>query len=235
MFGQLLQAGLRAEAIAVCDEDTYRNGRDFFSYRRDKITGPHGRISGNEGDSNGMNRLFLIIGIAIMIAALVFLSQGIKKASPTDKDLEQQYQDAQQEAQKKAEEAQKKSAPPAAAGKPSAATDALPAEETVGNPATAQHHIQVGWVYDEGDQASPEILTGPLQVIRGYVQSSHGTVSAEIVNLDIPTADRSPAAQAVTDSGVSVDGKPVLPGSFSTMHVKAPDITKALDGEVGKK
>ena len=39
VFGQLLQAGLRAEAIAVCDENTYRNGRDFFSYRRDDLTG----------------------------------------------------------------------------------------------------------------------------------------------------------------------------------------------------
>ena len=39
VFGQLLHAGLRAEAIAVCDEDTLRNKRDFFSYRRDGVTG----------------------------------------------------------------------------------------------------------------------------------------------------------------------------------------------------
>jgi len=39
VFGQLLQAGLRADAIAVCDEDTLRNKRDFFSYRRDGVTG----------------------------------------------------------------------------------------------------------------------------------------------------------------------------------------------------
>ena len=39
VFGQLLQAGLRADAIAVCDEDTLRNKRDFFSFRRDGITG----------------------------------------------------------------------------------------------------------------------------------------------------------------------------------------------------
>ena len=49
VFGQLLQAGLRAEAIAVCDEDTYRHGRDFFSYRRDGVTGRMARFSGNEG------------------------------------------------------------------------------------------------------------------------------------------------------------------------------------------
>lgn len=39
VFGQLLQAGLRADAIAVCDEDTLRNKRDFFSFRRDGATG----------------------------------------------------------------------------------------------------------------------------------------------------------------------------------------------------
>ena len=39
VFGQLLYAGLRAQSIAVCDEDTYRNKRDFFSYRRDGATG----------------------------------------------------------------------------------------------------------------------------------------------------------------------------------------------------
>ena len=39
IFGQLLAAGLPAGAIAVCDEDTFRNKRDFFSYRRDGTTG----------------------------------------------------------------------------------------------------------------------------------------------------------------------------------------------------
>jgi YfiH family protein len=35
LYMQLLAAGLTAEAIAVCDEDTFRNRRDFFSYRRE--------------------------------------------------------------------------------------------------------------------------------------------------------------------------------------------------------
>ena len=53
--------------------------------------------------NNGMNRLFLIVGIAIAIVALMFLSQGIKKAAPTDEDLQQQaQQDAQKEAAKTA-------------------------------------------------------------------------------------------------------------------------------------
>ena len=39
VFLQALQAGARADQIAVCDEDTYRNRRDFFSFRRDGATG----------------------------------------------------------------------------------------------------------------------------------------------------------------------------------------------------
>jgi YfiH family protein len=39
VFSQFLRAGVPASYIAVCDEDTYRNSRDFFSYRRDGITG----------------------------------------------------------------------------------------------------------------------------------------------------------------------------------------------------
>ena len=35
IFSQLLAAGLRAGYVAVCDEDTFHNRRDFFSYRRD--------------------------------------------------------------------------------------------------------------------------------------------------------------------------------------------------------
>ena len=44
IFGQLLAAGVPAGAIAVCDEDTFRNKRDFFSYRRDGAA--TGRMAG---------------------------------------------------------------------------------------------------------------------------------------------------------------------------------------------
>ena len=44
IFGQLLAAGVTAGAIAVCDEDTFRNKRDFFSYRRDGAA--TGRMAG---------------------------------------------------------------------------------------------------------------------------------------------------------------------------------------------
>jgi len=39
IFLQALQTGVRADQIAVCDEDTFRNRRDFFSFRRDGATG----------------------------------------------------------------------------------------------------------------------------------------------------------------------------------------------------
>jgi len=39
IFRQLLAAGLPTEAIAVSDEDSFQNKQDFFSYRRDGITG----------------------------------------------------------------------------------------------------------------------------------------------------------------------------------------------------
>lgn len=48
IFGQLLNAGLPAGSIAVCDEDTFRNSREFFSYRRDGVTGRMGAFLGIE-------------------------------------------------------------------------------------------------------------------------------------------------------------------------------------------
>ena len=49
IFGQLLYAGLPAGSIAVCDEDTFRNKRDFFSYRRDGATGRMAAFLGIKG------------------------------------------------------------------------------------------------------------------------------------------------------------------------------------------
>ena len=63
--------------------------------------------------------------------------------------------------------------------------------------------MQVGWSYDEANQANPAILNGPLQVVRDYAKKSGGSVSAEIVNLDIPVADRySCRLRAVTVPGI---------------------------------
>ena len=48
IFQQLLHAGLPAGSIAVCDEDTFRSKRDFFSYRREGATGRMGAFLGIE-------------------------------------------------------------------------------------------------------------------------------------------------------------------------------------------
>lgn len=150
-----------------------------------------------------MNRLFVIAGLAILIVALVFINRGVNKAGQPDHD-----EDAPPPAAK--------AAPAQPSVKlPSTATTDLPAEQTVGNPATAKHKIVVGWSYSEASQQKPELLTSPLKAIQGYAQQTGGAVSAEIVNTDVPASDRSPAAQVVTGNGVFVDGKPVIKGDVS--------------------
>ena len=154
-----------------------------------------------------MNRLFVVAGLAILVAALVFLNQGIKKTGQPDTD-----DDAppQQTAAQSAPAAKKPAALP-----PSISPATLPAEQTLGNPATAKHHIVVGWSYNENNQKQPASLTTPLQAVQSYVAKSGGSASVVIVNTDVPASDRSPAAQAVTANGISVDGKPVITGDVS--------------------
>jgi len=168
-----------------------------------------------------MNRLFLMIGVGIAIVALLFLSQGIKKASPTDEDL-----------QKQAQEAAQKNAPPTPPSAPPAkvpsASDAQPAEEALGDPASAKYHISVGWVYDDANQAHPETLEAPLQAVRDFVAKSQGKVSAEIVNLDVPAEDRSPAGQKVSELGVNIDGHEVINDNPSSRPTNAAAITAEL-------
>ena len=154
-----------------------------------------------------MNRLFVIVGLAILIAALVFLNQGIKKTGLPDTD------DDAPPPQATAQPAP--AAKKAAALPPSISPATLPAEQTMGNPATAKHHIVVGWSYNETNQQKPASLAQPLQAVQDYVAKSGGSASAVIVNTDVPASDRSPAAQAVTGNGVTVDGKPVLSGDVS--------------------
>jgi len=155
-----------------------------------------------------MNRLLIILAIGIAIVALFFLNQGIKKASPTDEDLQQ------------AQEAAQKAAPPPSAPTPTPTPipahvqQTLLVEETVGDPNTALHHLEVGWIYDEATLAHPEILKAALQKIRNYVQQSQGTTSAEIVDLDVPVEDRSPAARKVQFLGVLLDGKLIDKGDW---------------------
>ncbi len=152
-----------------------------------------------------MNRLFVAAGLAILIVALVFINQGINKAAKPDQDDDAPPPAAQ-------------SAPAKAPVKlPATATSDLPAEQTVGDPATAKHKIVVGWSYNESSQQKPGTLAAPLEAIQDYARKTGGTVSAVIVNTDVPASDRSPAAQAVTGNGIFVDGKPVVKGDVSAV------------------
>ena len=165
-----------------------------------------------------MNRLFLMIGVGIAIVALLFLSQGIKKASPTDEDLRKQAQEA-------AQKSTPPPPPPSAAAKLAVSSGIQSEEEYVGNAAIANHHMLVGWIYDEANLAHPETLTAPIQAVRDLVGKSGGKMSAEIVDLDVPIEDRSPAAQKVTDLGVNVDNHEVLAENPSSHPTNAATIT----------
>ena len=156
-----------------------------------------------------MNRLFVIAGLVILVVALVFLNQGIKKSGLPDNDDAPPPASAQ-------------TAPPPSKLPAPAGPAALPAEQTVGNPATAKHHIVVGWSYNPTNQQKPETLNAPLQAIQSYVQKTGGSVSAEIVNVDVPASDRSPAA----GNGIIVDGKPVFTGDLST--ASSPKVIGAI-------
>ena len=147
----------------------------------------------------------MIVGLVLLIVALVFLSQGVKKAGPSEHEVEAQ------------EQAHQATPPPGAATGPSTgdAAAALPPEQTVGDPATAKHRMTVGWVYTEQNQPNTGALAEAIRRISGYAGKG-GTVSAEIVNLDVPPEDRSPAAQAVTTWGVTLDGRPVFEGDLGT-------------------
>ncbi len=156
-----------------------------------------------------MNRLFVVAGLVILVVALVFLNQGIKKTGLPDHD-----EDAAPPP------AAAKTAPPPATKvpgmTPGTASADLPAEQTVGNPAAAKHRITVGWAYTDTSQQKPETLKAPLAAIQSYAQKTGGAVSAEIVNTDVPVSDRSPAARTIAAPGVYVDGKPVYTGDISS-------------------
>lgn len=162
-----------------------------------------------------MKRAFVAVGVIVLAAALVFLNQGLKKSAQPDHDDDEK---AQQQAQK----------PSTAPGDPTAP---IPPEETLGDPATAKHHIQVGWVYDEANQLKPETLSVSLQMVREYVKHS-GNVSAEIVDMDVPAEDRSPAAQTVTALGIIVDGKSLYSGNVSGMQGGPEIIPGALTSAI---
>lgn len=166
-----------------------------------------------------MKRLLIVVGLIVLAAALVFLNQGLKKSAVPDKDEDQQAQ-------------QSKAAAPSVPADPAAV---LAPEETVGDPASAKHHIEVGWVYNEANQRKLETLSTPLQTIRDYITHSGQSVSAEIVDLDVPVEDRSPAAQAVTHLGVRVDGISLFGGNMSDTPSSPTMIAGQLNTVITKK
>ncbi len=156
-----------------------------------------------------MNRLFVIAGLVILVVALVFINQGVNKAGQPDHDEDAPPPIAKSAPTTKVPATKVPGMTPAAGG------DQLPAEQTVGDPATAKHKVVVGWSYNEASQQKPDTLAAPIKAVQEYAQKTGGTVSVEIVNTDVPVSDRSPAAQAVTKNGVFVDGKPVVSGDVS--------------------
>ena len=162
-----------------------------------------------------MKRWFSVAILIILVVAFGFLKQGVHKSSLTD-DQEQQIAQEAQKAQ--AEKAAKDAATSKAVGKPDTApeADVLPAEEVIGNSATAKHRIQVGWIYAAGDAVNQNALQSALAEVRTFAQQSGGGTSAVLVDLDVPAEDRSPAARGVTDLGVDMDGQSVYPQNPST-------------------
>ena len=151
-----------------------------------------------------MRQFSLIAGVLVLVVALVLLNKGIgRNAQPDDDDANQQTHS----------QPQKPAAPPLSA---QSAKTSIPPEGTIGNPATAKYKITVGWEYDAANQAKPEALTEALAAVAKFVNAQQGTAAAEIADMDVPAAQRSPAAQAVTNLGIAVNGKPV-PGLATNM------------------
>ena len=164
-----------------------------------------------------MKRWLAVVGVVILTAALVFLNQGMKKGAVLDHDEDEA---------------------PAQSQKAATIIDpraVLPAEETVGDPKTATHHIELGWVYANNYYRYPESLNVPMEAIHDYVQNSNGTVSAEIVDLDVPLEDRSPLARSVTDLGMKADGQILYSSNPSDSASSVNQITQGLDGVIKKR
>ena len=152
-----------------------------------------------------MKRWFVGAVLIILVVAFGFLTQGVHKSSLTEDQETQMAQEAQKAQEAKEKEAAAKPAGAPASDAASTPIDTLPAEEVIGDPATAKYHIQVGWIYNNTDVVNSDKLKAALAEVRTFAQKSGGTTSAVLVDLDVPIEDRSPAAQGVVDLGVDVD------------------------------
>lgn len=176
-----------------------------------------------------MNRAFVIIGLVILAVGLVYLNQGISKNAPTEDAADQaQQKQAQVQAQAQAQAM-------AAQITPTGPSNIPQSETTLGNAATAKHHIKVGWIYDEANLKNPEQLIVPLQTIAEFVKHENGKVSAEIVDLDVPREDRSPAAQSITDLGLQFDDSQPLSQNFSGSSLSQDELMESLASAMREK
>ncbi|BDI28179.1 hypothetical protein CCAX7_002300 [Capsulimonas corticalis] len=168
-----------------------------------------------------------IVVILVLVAALSFLSKGMQRNAVADHD-----EDAPQQTSDTKKDTPKTPAPAPLAQAAPPGTDPIPAEEQIGDPKTAKHKVVVGWTYTPDNQAKTEALQQTLTAVRQMAQQSHGAVSVQIVNLDVPAADRSPAAKSVSEQGIIVDGKSVgmddNPGSGSTIPPRVFPALSAL-------
>ena len=137
-----------------------------------------------------MRQGVLIVSVIILVAALAMLNNGIHKVAPTDQEA---------------------NTPPPTQKAASTVTTPLPPlapEEAIGDPARAKYRITVGWRYDTVNQADPSQLIQSVDVARQFAKRSSSMVAMEIVDLDVPPANRSPAARAVKTLGITINGKP---------------------------
>ena len=91
-----------------------------------------------------------------------------------------------------------------------------PPDETVGDPAKARHHIQIGWSYDEANQKNPAMLTGPIEAVQGLREEERrghcfgGDRQSRRARLEIGPAAAKDRHHA---PGVVVDGRTIADGA----------------------
>lgn len=167
-----------------------------------------------------MNRIVMVIGAILLIAALVFVNKGISRNSVADHDHDEEEQQSQQDAAKKAP-------------KPSSTPvrELLPPELTGGDMSKAKYRITLGWVYDEKTQPHAEATAQAVQAIFGFASQHQKDVAVEIADLDVPPTDLSPAAANVKGLGLSIQGNGVnvqVAGNPGAPPLTAPEIAKEL-------
>lgn len=161
-----------------------------------------------------MKRLLPIVAAVLLVIVLIFVKGSLDKTAPPDQD-----DDAPQTSQKAS------APPPAASGQE---TGLLP-EEFIGA-SGAKYQYTVGWYYDEINQPNTKPLEDALQAVKTVVNQSDGQASAEIVDIDVPLQDRSPAAQAVTEPGITLNGvmKPVSSGNPGEGALTAQNVPRLM-------